>query len=145
VADPDTLDRKVHDYDERVLRSFAERYFPDGCGPTVDLQVCMFTNTPDDHFVMDLHPEYPQVSFASPCSGHGFKFASVIGEIMADLAEKGMTRHDISMFRLNRLTKPPGRQPAPPAFPTGHVDRQGHEQNGVSRSFPRASDIRPFW
>jgi sarcosine oxidase len=55
----------------------------------MDLQVCMFTNTPDDHFVVDLHPEYEQVSFASSCSGHGYKFASVIGEIMADLAVRG--------------------------------------------------------
>jgi glycine/D-amino acid oxidase-like deaminating enzyme len=50
----------------------------------MSLAVCMFTNTSDNHFVIDLHPDYPQVSFASPCSGHGFKFASVIGEIMAD-------------------------------------------------------------
>ncbi|MEJ7632922.1 MAG: N-methyl-L-tryptophan oxidase, partial [Rubrobacteraceae bacterium] len=85
----DEIDRQPHDYDERILRSFAERYFPDGCGPTMDLQTCMFTNTPDHHFVMDLHPEYSQVSFASPCSGHGFKFASVIGEVMADLATTG--------------------------------------------------------
>ena len=69
----------------------------------MDLQTCMFTNTPDHHFVIDLHPDYPQVSIASPCSGHGFKFASVVGEIMADLAEKGFTRHDISLFRLDRL------------------------------------------
>src|SRR5918994_605456 len=63
--------------DERLLREFAERYFPDGCGPTMDLQTCMFTNAPDNHFIIDAHPEYDQVSFASPCSGHGYKFASV--------------------------------------------------------------------
>ena len=65
----------------------------------------MFTNTADGHFVIDTHPLYPQVSFASACSGHGFKFASVIGEIMADLAEEGETRHDIGLFRLDRLSQ----------------------------------------
>ena len=68
------------------LRGFAARYFPNGSGPTMSLAVCMFTNTSDNHFVIDLHPDHPQVSFASPCSGHGFKFASVVGEILADLA-----------------------------------------------------------
>jgi sarcosine oxidase len=67
------------------------------------LQSCLFTNSPDNHFIIDLHPEYPQVSFASPCSGHGFKFASVIGEVMADLAERQETRHNIELFRLDRL------------------------------------------
>ena len=85
------------------MRGFAERYFPDGCGPTMNLETCLFTNTADKHFVIDVHPTYPQVAFASACSGHGFKFASVVGEIMADLAEAGLTRHDISLFRLERL------------------------------------------
>jgi sarcosine oxidase len=141
----DEIDRQPHDYDERLLRSFAERYFPDGCGPTMDLQTCMFTNTPDHHFVIDLHPDYPQVSIASPCSGHGFKFASVVGEIMADLAEKGFTRHDIDLFRLDRL-----RQRARPA--TGHQSSQplsdgqpAEQSDGRSRSFTRIGDIRTFW
>jgi sarcosine oxidase len=102
-VDPDRLDRESHPGDERVLRSFTERYFPEAAGPTMALRVCLFTNTPDEHFVLDLHPDYPQVCIASPCSGHGFKFCSVVGEIMADLAEGGETRHDIAMHRLSRL------------------------------------------
>src|SRR5437764_152094 len=102
-VDPDRMDRQAGPDDERVLRAFTERYFPDAAGPTMALRVCLFTNTPDEHFVLDLHPEYPQVCIASPCSGHGFKFCSVVGEIMADLAECGQTRHDIAMFRLSRL------------------------------------------
>ncbi len=144
-VDPETVDREAHDYDERLLRDFAERYFPDGCGPTMDLQTCMFTNTPDNHFIIDMHPKYDQVSFASPCSGHGYKFASVIGEIMADLADTGITRHDVTLFRLDRLTRPirglPGR--AHPAM--GTTDREAHQQNGRPRSFPRVPEIRPFW
>ena len=65
---------------------------------------CLFTNTPDRHFLIDLHPDHPQVSFAAGFSGHGYKFASVIGEIMADLAERQATRHDISLFNLARFT-----------------------------------------
>jgi sarcosine oxidase len=143
TGDADEIDRQPHDYDEQLLRSFAERYFPDGCGPTMDLQTCMFTNTPDHHFVIDLHPDYPQVSIASPCSGHGFKFASVVGEIMADLAEKGFTRHDIDLFCLDRL-----RQPARPA--TGYQASQPVSggrpaERPDGRSFTRAGDIRTFW
>jgi len=139
----DEIDRQPHDYDERILRSFAERYFPDGCGPTMDLQTCMFTNTPDHHFVIDLHPEYPQVSFASPCSGHGFKFASVIGEVMADLATTGLTRHDINLFRLDRLTGE--RRPADRDHPQPGRNGQAEQRNGHLRSFPRSEDVRTFW
>ena len=104
TVDPDTMDRECYFRDEQVLRAFAERYFPEGTGRTMALKTCMFTNTADEHFILDLHPEYPQVSIAAGFSGHGFKFCSVIGEIMADLAEKGETRHEIEMFRLGRLT-----------------------------------------
>jgi sarcosine oxidase len=145
IVDPETVDREAHDYDERLLRDFAERYFPDGCGPTMDLQTCMFTNTPDNHFVIDVHPEYDQVSFASPCSGHGYKFASVIGEIMADLAGTGITRHDISLFRLDRLTRPSRRLPGRAHPPMETTDHEAHQQNGRPHSFPRVPDIRPFW
>jgi sarcosine oxidase len=64
----------------------------------------MYTLTPDRHFLIDHHPEYPQVLFATGFSGHGFKFASVVGEILADLAIKGKTKHVIEQFRLARFT-----------------------------------------
>jgi sarcosine oxidase len=108
AVDPDQVDRECYPRDEQVLRAFTERYFPDAAGPTMALRACLFTNTPDEHFVLDLHPEYPQVCIASPCSGHGFKFSSVVGEIMADLAERGDTRHDIAMHRLPRLLQQQG-------------------------------------
>jgi sarcosine oxidase len=144
-GDADELDREVHGYDERVLREVAALYFPEGCGPTMSLHACMFTNTPDHHFVIDVHPEYEQVVFASPCSGHGFKFASVVGEIMADLAEKGFTRHDIDLFRLERLTRLSRRLPGRTHPPMETIDHEAHQQNGRLRSFPRVSNIRPFW
>ena len=64
---------------------------------------CMFTSTPDGHFIMDTHPRHPNVTLVSSCSGHGFKFASVVGEIAAELALDGQSRHDIEMFRLDRF------------------------------------------
>jgi sarcosine oxidase len=104
-VDPDTINREADGRDESVLRAFAERYFPDGAGPTMALRTCMFTNTPDEHFILDMHPDDSRVVVASPCSGHGFKFSSVVGEITADLAETGETRHDISLFRLSRFNE----------------------------------------
>jgi len=90
--------------DERLLRDFAEKYFPKGSGPTMGLRSCLFTNTPDEHFILDFHPDHPQVVLASPCSGHGYKFCSVVGEILADLAgDDRATRHDIDFLRLSRL------------------------------------------
>jgi sarcosine oxidase len=101
--DPETFDHQIDARDEQALREFTMRYFPEANGPIMSMATCMFTNVPDRHFVIDTHPDYPQVVFASACSGHGFKFASVVGEILADLAQRGSSRHDISFFRLERL------------------------------------------
>jgi sarcosine oxidase len=99
----DQLRREPDAEDERLLRHFAARYFPEGTGPTMALRTCMFTNTVDEHFVIDRHPACPQVILASPCSGHGYKFCSVIGEILAELASgDGRTRHQIDFLRLGR-------------------------------------------
>ena len=101
--DPDGEDRSAGRADEDALRAFAERYFPDGAGPTEMLKTCIFTNTPDEHFVVDRLGDAPQVTVVSACSGHGYKFCSVIGEIAADLAIDGSTRHDIGLFALGRF------------------------------------------
>jgi sarcosine oxidase len=101
--DPDAFDREADLRDEAPLREATARYFPAANGPTMALRTCIFTNTPDEHFILDTLPGYPRVVIASPCSGHGFKFASVIGEILADLAQRGETRHDISLLRLSRF------------------------------------------
>jgi sarcosine oxidase len=63
---------------------------------------CMYTNAPDGHFILDRHPRHDQVLVVSPCSGHGYKFAPVIGEVVADLVATGSTRHDIARFRVAR-------------------------------------------
>jgi glycine/D-amino acid oxidase-like deaminating enzyme len=69
-------------------------------GPTVDAKVCLYTNTPDKHFLIDRHPRYDNVVFAAGFSGHGFKFAPLIGEILADLALTGRTRAEADFLRL---------------------------------------------
>ena len=99
------LDRVCKDEDEEILRLGVARYFPDANGPTLSMKVCMFTNTPDEHFIIDAVPGAPNVFLAAGFSGHGFKFCSVIGEIMADLAQKGDTGHDISLLRLDRFAE----------------------------------------
>jgi sarcosine oxidase len=106
VGDPDELDRASHPEDEALLRTFVERYFPAGGGPAVALKTCLFENSPDEHFLIDLHPECPAAVIAAGFSGHGFKFSSVVGEIVAELAVEGTTRHDIEFLRLARLTAP---------------------------------------
>jgi sarcosine oxidase len=89
--------------DEARTRRFLDRHLPEGAGRLKAMKTCIYTMTPDEDFVIDLLPSDPRFIVASPCSGHGFKFASVIGEILADLATDRTTRHDISRFRLQRF------------------------------------------
>ncbi len=98
----DVLSRQATPADEEVLRQAIRAFFPEADGPTLRLGVCLFTNTPDEHFLIDRLPGHPEVVVASPCSGHGFKFASVIGEILADLVTAGSTRMDLSLFGYGR-------------------------------------------
>jgi sarcosine oxidase len=99
MVDPDDFEREPNARDEAVLREVTAKYFPDAAGETVGLRACMFTNTPDEHFIIDRLPGSPNVVVASPCSGHGFKFASVIGEIIADLVQRDETSLDIGLLR----------------------------------------------
>ena len=101
----DALSREANTRDEARLRDTVERYFPAAAGRTLAMQTCLFTNVPDSHFVIDMLPGMPQVIVASPCSGHGFKFACVIGEILADLTIHGQTRFDLKLFSLARFAE----------------------------------------
>jgi sarcosine oxidase len=102
-TDADRVDRECHPHDEAALRDFIERYTPDAAGSTMALKVCLFTNSPDEHFIIDRYPGSANVVLAAGFSGHGFKFCSVVGEILADLAIDGRTSHDVSLFRLSRF------------------------------------------
>jgi sarcosine oxidase len=102
-VDPDEMNREPTAEDEEILREYVENYFSDADGPTMRLETCLFTNTPDERFVIDTHPEHPQVTIAAGFSGHGFKFSSVVGEVVADLVMDGETEHPISQFGVDRF------------------------------------------
>jgi sarcosine oxidase len=104
VADADALERRAiepEDYRE-IYRCF-ERFIPGISGRLQQPQTCIYTRTPDEDFVIDHHPSDRRIIIASPCSGHGFKFASVIGEVLADLVLDGGTAQDIHRFRIGRF------------------------------------------
>ena len=99
----DELSREPNAADEAALRSGLRRFFPDADGDLLAMRTCMFTNTPDEHFVIDRMPGFEEIVVASPCSGHGFKFSSAIGEILADLATDRPPRFDLSPFEIGRF------------------------------------------
>ena len=105
VDDPDLMDRECHAADEAVLRDGIRSYFPDADGPTLAMKPCLFTNSPDEHFILDVLAEHPNVAVAAGFSGHGFKFCSVVGEVMADLVVDGGTRHDVGLLRVGRFER----------------------------------------
>jgi sarcosine oxidase len=99
----DAYDRTVSADDERLIRAAVAEHLPAANGRLVKAKTCLYTMTPDGDFVIDRLPGAPQIVIASPCSGHGFKFAPAIGDILADLATTGATAHDISRFTLARF------------------------------------------
>ena len=102
---PDDVRRTISAAEDAGVRALLDRYMPAAAGELRESRVCLYTNTPDHDFLIDTHPAHPAVIMASPCSGHGFKFASVIGEILADLATGRQPAFDLSPFRLR------GRRP----------------------------------
>ena len=96
-------DREPNAVDEALLRRFTEKYFPRAAGPTMSLKVCFFTNTPDEHFIIDAHPAQENVIVAAGFSGHGYKFCSVVGEVLAELALDGGTKWGVEEFGLGRF------------------------------------------
>ncbi len=102
-CEPDSVDRSLHAADVERVRAFSRRNLPAADGPLRSSTVCLYTNTPDFHFVIDVHPAVGGVAFVSACSGHGFKFAPAIGEILADLALTGSTPQPIGQFRASRF------------------------------------------
>jgi sarcosine oxidase len=104
-SSPDRLDREIKQYETETARDVLRGLLPDAAGMLRSSVVCMYTNTPDEHFLFDYHPRYPQVLIASPCSGHGFKFSPVIGELAARLFCGGKSPFDLSLFKLGRFAK----------------------------------------
>lgn len=97
------IDRKIHRADSRHLRHYADLHLPGALGKIARAEVCMYTNTPDLHFIFDTHPRDTNVLVVSACSGHGFKFSSAIGEAAAQWARDGAPMIDMSLFSLSRF------------------------------------------
>ncbi len=96
--------REVGTNEVLSLRRLLESFIPNANGALLKTAVCMYTNTPDAHFLLDFHPHDHDVLIVSPCSGHGFKFSSAIGELIAELLMHGETRFDLAPFRLRRFS-----------------------------------------
>lgn len=105
ATDPDAVDRAVAPEDIEPIRRAAARYLPGIAGPIVDSCVCLYTNSPDGHFIIDRVPGTRRVFAACGFSGHGFKFAPVMGEILADLAIHGRTDHPIGFLSTARFAE----------------------------------------
>jgi glycine/D-amino acid oxidase-like deaminating enzyme len=102
VADPLTVSRDFDPEDRRLVEDFVGRYMPGVTRRLLHHSICMYTMSPDEHFIIDRHPEHPQVSFAAGLSGHGFKFTSALGEALADLATQDSTRLPIGFLNCRR-------------------------------------------
>ncbi|MBI3801087.1 MAG: N-methyl-L-tryptophan oxidase [Deltaproteobacteria bacterium] len=102
VSDPLAVDRAIDPQDRQRVENFLQEYLPDVSRTLRKHVVCLYTMSPDGHFIVDRHPQYPQVAFVAGLSGHGFKFACVLGEILADLALDGQTNAPIGFLASTR-------------------------------------------
>ncbi len=103
VADPLDVQRDLLAVDRPPVDACVRAHFPGVSTECLRHVVCMYTTSPDGHFLIDRHPDNPRISFVAGLSGHGFKFASVLGEIMADLALEDGTAHPIAFLGLRRF------------------------------------------
>jgi sarcosine oxidase len=99
ITSADAVRREVEPDEVQAVRAALRRFVPAADGRCLSSVVCLYTNTPDEHFWIDRHPAHTNVLVASPCSGHGFKFAPVMGEILADLVQRRRPRFELELFR----------------------------------------------
>ncbi|MEE8338029.1 MAG: FAD-dependent oxidoreductase [Dehalococcoidia bacterium] len=99
---PDDVSREVTAADIEAVRAVAGRWMPEISGEPLRSTVCLYTNTPDEHFLIDVRPDHERVLIVSPCSRHGFKFAAAIGEAVAQRLIDGAPKLDLSAFRRDR-------------------------------------------
>ena len=85
------------------MRAFFRRHIPLADSPLKTGRVCLYTMTPDEHFILDQHPQHAHIAIGAGFSGHGFKFGVASGQILADLATTGESSLDISLFALSRF------------------------------------------
>ncbi len=102
-VDPDVPLAEPDSRDEQDLRQFLEKHFPDAGGPLLSLQTALFEHSPDRHFIIDQLPDFPGAWVIAGLSGHGFKYASALGELAKDLVMQRKSGYDLSPFRLGRF------------------------------------------
>jgi sarcosine oxidase len=108
---PDTIDRTVHEDEVRAMADHMAGCIPNLPGTFLKATTCMYTTTPDEHFVLARHPAHREsVTVVCGFSGHGFKFVPVVGEILADLPLNGTTAHPLGLFDPARLTTRPAEE-----------------------------------
>lgn len=103
VCTPETVDRTVCEADMQRASDAVKLRIPALDGRVLRAKTCLYTMTPDEHFLIGAHPRFQSCSIACGFSGHGFKFASVVGEVLADLAVDGRTAHPIGLFSPERF------------------------------------------
>jgi len=103
ATDPDSVNREVSAEDERLIREAVREFIPEAEGEIAAMRICLYTNSSDHHFVIDRFPDERRVTVACGFSGHGFKFASVVGEIVADLVTNGKTELPVDFISLKRF------------------------------------------
>ncbi len=99
---PDEVDRSVGDADIDPLRRFIAEHLPGATSTLREASVCLYTNTPDEEFLVDVLPDDERIVVVSPCSGHGFKFSAAIGEAVAELVTTGSATQSLEAFRFDR-------------------------------------------
>jgi sarcosine oxidase len=105
IVNPDGVNRAVTKEDTGPVESFVSKRLPRLGREPIASSTCLYTNTPDLNFAVGLLPDDPKVAVVSACSGHGFKFAGVLGEVAGDLLTEGRSRYDVSFLRLDRFAK----------------------------------------
>lgn len=104
-TDPEMVDRVVTESERAHIRAVVEHFFPGQFSGILHNQVCLYTYSPDEHFIIDILPDDPRVVYAAGFSGHGFKFSSVVGEILSELALEGKTKSPIGFLSYSRLPR----------------------------------------
>ena len=103
VTDPDKMNREPTVAEEELHRRYVKKFFPEAAGPTISLRTCIQSYSADKDFILGRVPNYDSVTVGAGFSGHGFKFTSMIGEILSDYVAEGETTHAISEHSIDRL------------------------------------------
>jgi sarcosine oxidase len=113
ITSVDSLRREVSPDERAAFRALAAPYVAGLAPAPIDASVCFYTNTPDEHFLLDRHQRYQSVYIVSACSGHGFKFAPALGELVAHEVLEQTPTSELAPFRLSRFAPDPGRAERP--------------------------------